>query len=93
MIIENIGNEVLQYLISISPYRTGNLRYNGISTLQSLDANTVMFTIGGQQAPYGYMLNDEPTIRGNVNIHHLWIDNGIDEVVNKLAIELGGYVI
>lgn len=93
VIIQNVGNSVRTKLVRRSPYRTGNLRYNGIGGLMSIGANAVVFEIGGQNAPYGVLLNDNSTIRGRSNKHYLWIDNAIDDIANEIAKELGGYVL
>ena len=90
--IENIGNNCRQYVASRSPYDTGNLRNNGITALQSYGVTTVGFTIGGQNAPYGVLINDNATIRGRANKHHKWINKSVTAYANVLAKELGGVI-
>jgi len=90
--IQNSGNYIRQQMYGKAPYDTGNLKNNGISPLKSVGDIQVEFEIGGQNAPYGILLNNQSKIRGRANKHFGWIDKSFDEAVDGLAKMLGGVV-
>lgn len=80
-----------------SPYDTGNLANNGISNVESVVFGTATYWInkGGKngQAPYGVLLNEAMTIRGNNNVHFRWHDRAFYMGCLDIAEELGGELI
>lgn len=80
-----------------APYDTGNLMNNGISNVESVVFGTATYWInkGGKsgEAPYGILLNEALTIRGNNNIHYHWHDNAFYEGCLAVAYELGGEIL
>lgn len=93
IIIENVGNRILSEFRARVPYDTGNLQDNGVTNLSSLTNKAVKFEVGGQDAPYAELLQENAKIRGYVNTHYQFIDKVLDKVVPMVAKELGGYVI
>lgn len=93
IIIENVGNRILSEFRARVPYDTGNLQNNGVTNLGSLNNTAVKFDVGGQNAPYAEILQENAKIRGYVNTHYQFIDKVLDKVVPLVAKELGGYVI
>lgn len=94
IIIENVGNLILSKFRANNkvPYDTGNL-LGSVTNLGSLTSKSVMFEVGGQNAPYAEILQENAKIRGYVNTHYQFIDKILDEVVPAVAKELGGYSI
>jgi hypothetical protein len=74
------------------PYDTGNL-LGSVTNLGSLTGKAVMFEVGGQNAPYTQILQENAKIRGYVNTHYQFINKILDEAVSSVAKELGGYSI
>ena len=65
-----------------SPYRTGNLRNNGIGAVSALTENQAEYRINEfDAAPYGIMLNEAVMIRARTNRHYKWHDNSIESTV------------
>lgn len=88
--IGNLINTAYRVTYNNSPYRTGNLKNNGISRPATIGDNEGFIKIGGQNAPYGVLLNDEPIIRGKNNKHYGWIKNSFNDSANAIAKEYGG---
>jgi hypothetical protein len=72
-----------------SPYRTGNLRNNGIGAVSALTENQAEYRINEfDAAPYGIMLNEAVIIRTYTNKHYRWHDNSIDTTVSMLQSQM-----
>ena len=59
--INEIGNDIVEIFrrSPITPYDTGNLKYNAIFSTP-LDEDTIKITIGGERAPYAVYLEFSP---------------------------------
>jgi len=68
-----------------SPYRTGNLRNNGIGAVSALTEAQAEYRINEfDAAPYGIILNEAQTINGKkpyTNRHFMWHDRSIESTV------------
>jgi len=85
-----------------SPYKSGNLRNLGITEPYFYGLGTYAFNMGGQQAPYGVILDEAPIINRKLpngiikpysNKHFRWFDRQIEIAINDLAARVGGYVV
>jgi hypothetical protein len=90
---------VHQYERILSPYKTGNLRYNGIGAPSSDSITSQTYKINEKStAPYAIILNESPTIRRGPlkvprpNIHYKWHDNAFAQGVMAMADALGGTI-
>lgn len=63
-----------------TPVLTGNLRDKGIFGPYTV-SNAPYFVVGGDDAPYGVLLNNLPTIRGHYNRHYKWVENGVKDAI------------
>lgn len=92
--LDKCANLLLLIERGLAPYDTGNLMNNGISNIESVVFGTTTYWInkGGASgdAPYGVILNEALTIRGNNNVHYHWHDNAFYEGCFAIAEELGG---
>ena len=95
--IDELVNHLIEVERLFAPYKTGNLRNNGISGVESVVFGTATYWInkGGASgpAPYGVLLNEAMVIRGNNNIHYHWHDNAFYEGCLAIADALGGELI
>lgn len=89
-----LGNILLDMERFYAPYDTGNLMNNGISNVESIVFGTATYWINkggdGGPAPYGVLLNEAMTIRGNNNVHYRWHDKAFYDGCLAIAAELGG---
>lgn len=77
----NLINLMFSYVRANAPYDTGNLHDTGFYGPYVLSKEPY-FVIGGDSAPYGVLLNNEPTLRGNTNVHYQWIYNNVMNAIN-----------
>lgn len=86
-------SEILDYLQSISPFDTGNLREQ-IKGLE-IGENEYQISIGGPLAPYAVYTNEKwvsPRWKGRENPNEHWINMGVEKAVYRTAAFLKGEV-
>lgn len=76
-----------------TPFKTGNLRNKGTTTLSEMGYNVLGFEMGGQNAPYGVLLNESPKLKSKKNKHYMWHDKLVNKMTNYIASQVGGIVI
>ncbi len=100
MDVVQMADELNRFERALAPYRTGNLRDNGIGATESFGPYSAGYRINeGDYAPYGLLLNEAPSIRNPisgrtyVNRHYLWHDTAFSWGVEVLAQKLGGVIV
>ncbi len=106
MDVRYLADIIKQTEFSMAPYRTGNLRQNGIESINQIMEDEAHFTINRLgYAPYGIILNEAPTISHKVKVngtevsvsynnrHYKWHDNAFAAGVQAVAAAIGGEVL
>lgn len=87
--LEEVGLECLEIVRKMSPFRTGNLRYNAIK-YEMPDEHTFKIYVSEDIAPYMIYTN-EPWLRGK-NPNEGWFDRAARAVAELLSQKLGGNI-
>ena len=85
--------EACDYIKSVAPFDTGNLR----DTIEVFEVskNEYEIRIGGELAPYAVYTNETwvaPRWHGRKNPNEHWINLAVDEIVRRIAAVLGGEI-
>ena len=85
--------EACDYIKSVAPFDTGNLR-DTIDVFE-VSKNEYEIRIGGELAPYAVYTNETWVAqrwKGHKNPNEPWINLAVDEAVRRMAAYLGGEV-
>jgi hypothetical protein len=87
--VARIAHEAYNYLKSVSPYDTGNLRYNAIKIIKHSNSKYEIL-IDGRIAPYAVYTNEKwisPKWNGRKNPNEKWIDMAAQFIAERIVTE------
>lgn len=86
----SITNAMLEYLKSVSPYDTGNLREVAIQKYKKAHDEYIII-VNADYAPYAVYTN-EPWKNGKKNPNEHWIDMAVQQMASRIAAMVGGEI-